>query len=810
MSTTAPTERPTLFGHPTALFMLFFAEMWERFSYYGMRALLVLYMIKGFLNYEDKNAYVVYGAYTALVYMTPFIGGMIADRLLGARRAVVLGGLLMAAGHLVMGIEQSYAFFTALALLIVGNGFFKPNISTIVGNLYPDGDPRRDGGFTIFYMGINLGAAAAPLLCGLVGETLGWHYGFGLATLGMLVGLAIFVLPSRVASFMVLAGALITGSAMILVQSSMLLLLVNTFVAVCLFIAGVVAFIAMGKEGLQPEDGGAPDPVLLKRFEIPVYIGAILVVPLLAGLVWANINIEIVPGELIQSLTNNGSTLSILVGTLLHEVSRPAGLVLLIVGFLAIGYLAFEAIRSPKIERERLFVVLILMFFSMLFWAFFEQAGSSVNNFTDRNVDRVFEARTVQADEVGSEITFRISQEQLGYSQEGDVFTIDDLDALRAGEDQDESDSAEGAAEKPGIFEQLLQTPPAVTLLTGSETETSAPDPMQVTWKIDESHVGMGLEGSEVPASTFQAANPIFILLFGIPFAMLWTFLGRIRLEPNTSLKFALGLLQLGLGFGALWYGATFASTDRGMVWMGWLLLGYLLHTTGELCLSPVGLSMVTKLSPKRLVSTVMGGWFLATAFSAYLAAIIATFTAPAKAKPHADEAKPADTTESATSEAESAPAPAPSDSDAPADTDPPVENDESSETDSPASPGDTDASSGDTDQPDTDAPGSAEAPGDTDSAVTPASEASPADDGSQAQDAAPEANEASEAEQGEELSEVVEAKEPIPPPIETVHVYGYVFGTIALAAVISSILLALVSPLLQYWMHEGKEEPNG
>ncbi len=147
-------EQKTLFGHPTGLYMLFFAEMWERFSYYGMRALLVLYIVKGFLHMGDTEAYAIYGAYTALVYATPFIGGMIADKLLGARRAVVLGGLLMAAGHLVMTVESELPFFMALSLLIVGNGFFKPNISTIVGSLYPEGSPRRDAGFTIFYMGM--------------------------------------------------------------------------------------------------------------------------------------------------------------------------------------------------------------------------------------------------------------------------------------------------------------------------------------------------------------------------------------------------------------------------------------------------------------------------------------------------------------------------------------------------------------------------------------------------------------------------------------------------------------------------------
>ncbi len=193
-----------LLGHPTGLFTLFFAEMWERFSYYGMRALLVFYMTKGFLKYADSEAYAVYGAYTALVYMAPFFGGILADRLLGARRAVILGGLLMAAGQLLLTVPTPLALFTALALLICGNGFFKPNISTIVGSLYAPGSPKRDGGFTIFYMGINLGAAMSPLLCGYLGETYGWSLGFGLATIGMLIGIAVFVVRSRAAQIMII------------------------------------------------------------------------------------------------------------------------------------------------------------------------------------------------------------------------------------------------------------------------------------------------------------------------------------------------------------------------------------------------------------------------------------------------------------------------------------------------------------------------------------------------------------------------------------------------------------------------------
>jgi len=574
MTTASPrVEEKTLFGHPVGLYTLFFAEMWERFSYYGMRALLVLYMIKGFLKLNDSSAYAVYGAYTALVYATPFIGGMLADRLLGARRAVVLGGLLMAAGHLLMTIETQLAFYGALALLIAGNGFFKPNISTIVGSLYPAGSARRDGGFTIFYMGINLGAAMSPLVCGYVGETYGWHYGFGLATLGMLVGVAVFVAPARVTQLLIGLGALATAGSMLFLQNNVYQLIVNVFVGVSLLVAALAAFIALGHGGLPREAGAAPAQAK-GRPHWPVYAGVAVAVPVFALLVQRN------------------------------EIAKW---ILILFGGAAFVWLIVEAVRSPKVDRERLFVVLILMFFSMLFWAFFELAGSSVNNFTDRNVDRVLEAETTTAADVGNHLELRVpmettdpgvaalpplTQEQLGQVRgDGKPFTLSDLSNLR-----------EKASLEPTRDNSVL------------------------SWSVVPSNVGMGIGGAEIPASLFQAANPIFIILFGLVFTFLWSFLAARGLEPSTPVKFSLGLLQLGLGFGAFWYGVEVAD-GRGMVGVSWLLLGYLLQTTGELCISPVGLSMVTKLSPARMVSTVMGAWFLATAFSNYLSSVIAQLT---------------------------------------------------------------------------------------------------------------------------------------------------------------------------------------
>ena len=646
------TPEPRLFlGHPTGLFVLFFAEMWERFSYYGMRALLLLYMLKGFLNYDDQRAYAVYGAYTSLVYMTPFFGGLLADRFLGPRIAVIIGGLLMAAGHLVMTQENTMLFYLALALLITGNGFFKPNISTMVGQLYPAGSTKRDSGFTLFYMGVNLGASLSPLLCGYIGETYGWHKGFGLATIGMLVGLAIFVMPTLVTQLLIGTGAIGTAlSLFYFVPDNLTAKVVNAFVALLLVIAGGISVRALGLGGI-PDKVGRP-PIGRPRFLLPILGGILICIPLLALFVSdfsilraSGEPVRLVAAETIASIKNFGGLLGEVGSIFLTEISKPAGILLAVTGILAFGYLIFETFRLDKIARQRMFVVLVLTFFSMLFWAFFEQAGSSVNNFTDRNVDRVAESRTVTAEDVGTTIKIQPTQEQLGYTNGETVFTLSQLDKLRKANQPDQT----------------------------------------IDWVVVEDNLGMGLaeRDNELAASTFQAANPVYILTFGLLFTALWSWLANRGQEPTTPYKFALGLVQLGLGFAAFWMG-TVNADSRGMVGVSWLLIGYMFQTTGELCLSPVGLSMVTRLSPKVLVSTVMGAWFLATAFSQYLAAIISQFTG---------------------------------------------------------------------------------------------------------------------VEHGEGTEKV------IPPPIETVNVYGDVFRNIALAAIVSGVICLALAPLLQKWMHENEQE---
>ena len=433
----------SFFGHPIGLFVLFTTEMWERFSYYGMRALLILYLTKHW-DFSDATSYLIYGAYTSLVYIMPVFGGVLADQVLGSKKAVTFGAILLVLGHLGMALESSeQVFYFSLALIISGVGFLKPNISTMVGSLYSEGDPRRDSGFTIFYMGINIGAFSASLLCGYLGETFGWSYGFGAAGIGMLLGLMIFIWGQKY-----LQG---------LAEPPSSLYLEKTF-------------------GLT--------------YELWAYLSGVFMV--------------FGSWFLVQNQE--------LVGSLLGGF-----------GAICIGaWLCYALVKCSREERDRLIVVGILILFSLMFWALFEQAGSSLNILTDRGVDRV-------------------------------------------------------------------------------------------------------LFGWEVPASMFQSLNAFFIFTLAPFFAMLWIALAKKNIEPSTPLKFALGLIFVGLGFLVLVGGMQSSpGVQTGVIW---IILIYLLHTIGELCLSPVGLSSVTKLSPQRIVGVMMGMWFFASAAGNFVAGLIARAT---------------------------------------------------------------------------------------------------------------------------------------------------------------------------------------
>jgi len=443
-------------GHPRGLFVLFYAEMWERFSYYGMRALLVLYLTKHWL-FGDGKANLIYGAYGSLVYITPVLGGWLADRYLGQRKAVLFGGALLAIGHGLMAVEGQggqgdttiNVFWLALAFIIVGSGFLKANISVIVGQLYRLTDLRRDGAYTIFYMGVNVGAALGTILVGYLGETIGWAYGFGLAGIGMVCGLIIFI---------------------------------------------------VGKPALRGR-GEAPDPA---RLAVPVVAGI--------KLEWLLYLVGLASIAVIWMLIQYQNTVGTLFGI--------SGLVLL-------AYVLIEAFRLERDARDRIFAIVFLNLLQPVFWGLFEQAGGSLNLYTDRLVDR-----------------------------------------------------------------------------------------------------------GGVPTSLFQSINPIYIVLLGPVFAWLWVALGRRGLEPSAPAKFGLALLQAGLSFLVFVWGTNafgIPSTVNGQLVLLtpviFLFLLYFFQTTGELCLSPVGLSAMNRLAPRHLASLIMGAWFFASGFGNFVAGKIGEAT---------------------------------------------------------------------------------------------------------------------------------------------------------------------------------------
>jgi POT family proton-dependent oligopeptide transporter len=439
--------KPEVLNHPKGLYILFFAEMWERFSYYGMRALLIFYLTQHWL-FADDASNIIYGAYTSLVYITPVLGGYLADRWLGQRKAVLFGAVLLTCGHFLMAFEGTggqndasiNVFWLALSFIIVGSGFLKANISVIVGQLYPRTDVRRDGAYTIFYMGINAGAAIGTILAGYLGQTLGWQYGFGAAGVGMLLGLVVFIF----------------GRPLLLGR------------------------------GEAPDAAALRRPIMGLKLEWLLYAVGIAAI----GVMWMLIQYQSVVGWLLLGL----------------------GLLLLI-------YVLVEAFKQEPEARDRIFAIIFLIALQPLFWGLFEQAGGSLNLYTDRYVDR-----------------------------------------------------------------------------------------------------------AGVPASLFQSINPIYIILLAPLFAWLWTWLGKRGLEPSTPAKFGLGLIQLGAGFLVLVAGALSVGMGNPTPVL-FIFLVYLLHTMGELCLSPVGLSAMNRLAPRYLASLIMGAWFFATAGGNFVAGMIGAAT---------------------------------------------------------------------------------------------------------------------------------------------------------------------------------------
>jgi POT family proton-dependent oligopeptide transporter len=448
--------RRTLFpGHPEGLRTLFFAEMWERFSYYGMRAMLILYMVDagGGLGLDDRTAAAIYGLYSAAVYVVALPGGWIADRLIGAQRAIMAGGSLIAAGHFTLAFPGRAPFFLGLLLIVCGTGLLKPNISAAVGELYPKGDGRRDAGFTFFYMGINIGAFLGPLVCSTLGESerFGWHWGFAAAGVGMVVGLWYFRRTRH----------------------------------------------RLGDAGLLPSLDPAKPAELAK---------------MRAG--WRGVGIAV---ALVAA-----ASAALLTGLVAVDPVAAAQRTGVLIAAIAVAYFvymfAFAGLTGD--EKRKMVVIVVLFLGCALFWAGFEQTGSSFNLFAERYTQRVF-------------------------------------------------------------------------------------------------------AGFEIPAGWFQSINAFFVFTLAPVFAAAWVELARRNLDPSTPAKFGLGLVLLGAGF-LVMIGAAELVLAGDKVLPTWLVMTYLLHTMGELALSPVGLSATTRLAPHRFAGQMMGVWFLGTSLGNLLAGLVA------------------------------------------------------------------------------------------------------------------------------------------------------------------------------------------
>jgi len=622
VTTTSPSavSTETVFGHPKGLYICFATELWERFSFYGMKYLLLLYLTKYHL-FTDGAGYDVLGAYAGLVYALPLIGGLLADRYLGMRKAVVFGGILLCLGHLLMAVEGSQAisyaagtvlseaitlndgsviaagttlannvviqdvvalkiFFLALALITVGVGFLKPNISTIVGQLYEKNDPRRDAGFTIFYMGINIGSFVATLLCGYLGETYGWGYGFGLAGIGMMLGLIAFLWGQRLLNGLAepnnpeilkekavgpinkewavyLGGIASLALVWFLVQSEPVVHLAQNSLLI-VAIVGLILF------SMLHQDSKGKDAIAIGLAAITAAL----------GLMWAFTDVDMWLG----------------------------GMLLGLMAFIGYG---FKTHYSEEFSRTVVLMVLITS--TIVFWALFEQSAGSMTLYADRVLDRTLTDTYLSTSDKG---TF--------YGIAATLFLISFGLATYFGHRVNQS--AFNVVEKR-IFWVLIAIGFVILAFSGIKAFGVANALTQLS--PDETyHFAI-----DFTASQFGSLNAGFIMLLAIPFAALWVWLGRRNLEPSTPVKFGLGIIQAGLGFGALVLGAQFPD-EAGQVAMIWLILAYLLHTTGELCLSPVGLSAVTKLSIGKVVSVSMGTWFLATALSETVATRIGKMAA--------------------------------------------------------------------------------------------------------------------------------------------------------------------------------------
>jgi POT family proton-dependent oligopeptide transporter len=521
-------------GHPAGLFVLFFTEMWERFSYYGMRALLVMFftasLLDGGWGWPREHAYAIFGTYTSLVYLSTLLGGYFADKKIGYRYAVVIGALLMTLGHGAMAVETPFFIYLGLTLLVFGSGFFKPNMTSIISEMYKGKDEKKDGAYTIFYMGVNAGAFLGILLCGYLGEQIGWRWGFGLAGIFMLFGLLQFWFAQNIFGDI---GTKPIKQDKAAVESSSNEPKLNPFSELQLgliAIAGVLGISWIFNDPISKISEGA-----YNLFDFNMY-----------GM--------------------EGSNVAILTALALF--------VLLLV------------IRIPKydrITRDRMLAVMFFAFITIFFWAIFEQAPSSLTIFARDYTQRVLEGN--------SAFIFKI------------VNTLMTIIPL-------------------GIITWVLWLLFKKTFSKYALSNIFLAISFIIIWTIAiwMLSVEFGKDIAEVPASWFGVLNSLFIIAFAPLFSKWW----ESKYNPNANMKYAIGMLLLGIGMACVAIGAS--SIEPGAktasVSMIWLILVYFFHTMGELCISPVALSYVSKLVPGRMIAMMFGIWYLAVAIGMKLAGV--------------------------------------------------------------------------------------------------------------------------------------------------------------------------------------------
>ncbi len=534
-------------GHPAGLFVLFFTEMWERFSYYGMRALLVLFLVSamgiGGWEWAREDALYLYAIYTGLVYITPIFGGLIADKITGFRVAILIGALLMTLGHASMAFETETTFYIGLGLLILGNGLFKPNISSVVGGLYKGNEDKKDAAYTIFYMGINAGAFLGILLCGYVGEKAGWSYGFGLAGIFMLFGMIMYYYSKAIFTGLVEDGKPNNGNiennydiadSIEEIKKKPL----DKIAKDRLTVIGILAFFTIFF-WMAFEQAGGSMTIFAKDYTNRVLEGG-----------WANFF------------------------TVINTI-------ITIVPLAIITYVLFLLVKATfkKIPISNFFLSLsFLIIWGIVIWMvnkeFNTQAFKASYAAVADNEDKGIKAGDVLFTDIRTDEKLMIDSK----------FIMLDVD-------------------QKGTYR----------FMSSKEAENLKPEQ-----KIEATITEIKDKEVEVPASWFGILNSLFIICFAPLFSKLW----ESKYNPSAPVKFALGLILLGLGFGILAAGSTGIELGAATasVSMVWLILAYLLHTLGELTLSPVGLSYVSKLAPEKLVGLMFGVWFGATALANYIA----------------------------------------------------------------------------------------------------------------------------------------------------------------------------------------------